>query len=51
MTASIYCVLDTVRARPERDFFLIGAAARQDALEIEDGQAWSVHRRSGPELA
>ena len=44
MTASIHRVLDYVPGKPERDFFALEATMKEEELEIEDGQGWSVNR-------
>ena len=49
VTLSIHRVLEYVPGKPERDFFTIMTTAAGTALEIADGQGWSVHR--GPAAA
>ena len=44
LTASIHRVLEYVPGKPERDFFTIATTATSTALEIADGQGWSVYR-------
>ncbi len=46
MTVSIHRDLDYVPGEPTDDFFAIRTTATRTSLEIPDGQAWRVHRRS-----